>query len=109
MLRPMAGRSGASPPMLTASRGIQIGVPDGQLRPSSGENALGCGQGLLQPLGDARQSCLVDHLLVGLHPGDVRVAEQGDALGPEREDLVGGRLDRLDRLVRQAVEHVDVR
>ena len=46
--------------------------------------------------------------LLFFQPGDVRVAEESDAIGSEIEDLVDGVGEAVGRLVGKAVNQVDV-
>ena len=50
----------------------------------------------------------LEHALVLLHPRDVRVGVDGEAVRPDLEDAVDRRREALGRLVRQAVDEVDV-
>lgn len=46
--------------------------------------------------------------LLLLEPGDMSVAEEGDAVGSEFEDLADGVSERFGGLVGKAVDEVDV-
>ena len=70
--------------------------------------ALGRRFGLAQPFRRAGQRRLVDHALMGLHPGDMGVAEQGQPVRLQSDRLVDGLHHELDRLVRQAVHEIEV-
>ena len=58
-------------------------------------------------LGGGEGAVAFEDALGGLEPGHVGVAEDGEAVGPEGDDVVEGAREGLRRLVGQAVDQID--
>ena len=63
---------------------------------------------LRAPLDRTGQRRLVDQPLLLRHPRHVRITEQRDSVGPHLHALPDRSLERLDRLVRQTVDQVEI-
>ena len=69
---------------------------------------FGGGLALVQTLAGAGQVLVLDQLLVGFHPGHVGIAEQGQALGPDGQDLADGVQGIGHGLSGQAIHQVHI-
>ena len=101
------GRQNRTFVSVTPVDAVAVSVEADRLVAGSDDQRAGAGR-LLEALGRIRQRGFVDHGLVFLHPRHMRIAEQGDAVGPERQRLQQGRFDAVAGLERQAIEQIEI-